>query len=325
MLAVAACRPEFQLKNLTTNEALYTASLNEFQHKRWDNAVSGFEKLTTDLSARDSLLPRSYWYLASAHERLGEHLLAAQSFSRLVESFPEDSLADDAALESSRAYRRLWRKPQLDPMYGETAIASYNTLIGLYPTSPLIPVAQKEIAELENWLAIKDYDAGMYYFRQEVLRLRHDLFQGRADEVRDVADGARCGAAAGRVVQGGPLSRRRRRAVRADPRAVPERSGRAARCATASPSLAAAKPDSIPPAAGQASAARALSLRIGLLGGSFDPPHNGHLLAAGDAFDALSLDRVDLHPGRGPATQGREGRGDRGAAAEHGASARRGR
>jgi nicotinate-nucleotide adenylyltransferase len=37
-------------------------------------------------------------------------------------------------------------------------------------------------------------------------------------------------------------------------------------------------------------------LRIGLLGGSFDPPHNGHLLAAGDAFDALSLDRLIFVP-----------------------------
>jgi nicotinate-nucleotide adenylyltransferase len=33
-------------------------------------------------------------------------------------------------------------------------------------------------------------------------------------------------------------------------------------------------------------------MRIGLLGGSFDPPHNGHLLAAGDVYDALGLDRV---------------------------------
>ncbi|HEY4130345.1 MAG TPA: nicotinate-nucleotide adenylyltransferase [Gemmatimonadaceae bacterium] len=33
-------------------------------------------------------------------------------------------------------------------------------------------------------------------------------------------------------------------------------------------------------------------MRIGLLGGSFDPPHNGHLLAADDAFDALRLDRL---------------------------------
>jgi nicotinate-nucleotide adenylyltransferase len=37
-------------------------------------------------------------------------------------------------------------------------------------------------------------------------------------------------------------------------------------------------------------------MRIGLLGGSFDPPHNGHLLAADDAFDALALDRVVFIP-----------------------------
>jgi outer membrane assembly lipoprotein YfiO len=167
IVAAAACRPEFQLKNLTSNEALWTASLNEYQHKHWDNAITGFEKLTTDLPARDTLLPRSYWYLASAHQHQDELLLAAQSFSRLVESFPDDSLADDAALEAARSYSRLWRKPQLDPMYGETALASYNTLIGLYPTSPLIPVAQREIAGLENKFAIKDYDAGMYYFRRK--------------------------------------------------------------------------------------------------------------------------------------------------------------
>src|SRR5690349_12170239 len=167
MVSAAACRPDFQLKNFTSNEALYNASLREFQRRKWDNAVSGFEKLTTDLSARDSLLPRSYWYLAWAHEHLGEHLLAAQSFNRLVESFPEDSLADDGALEAARSYRKMWRKPQLDPQYGEMAVSQYNTLIGLYPTSTLIPTAQKEIGDLENWFAIKEYDAGMYYFRRK--------------------------------------------------------------------------------------------------------------------------------------------------------------
>jgi nicotinate-nucleotide adenylyltransferase len=32
--------------------------------------------------------------------------------------------------------------------------------------------------------------------------------------------------------------------------------------------------------------------RIGLFGGSFDPPHIGHVLAVSDAIDALQLDRV---------------------------------
>ena len=167
MLIVAACHPEFSLKDFTSNEALYAASFKEYQHHKWDNAITGFEKLTTDLPARDTLLPRSYWYLASAHQHDSEYLLAAQSYSRILESFPDDSLADDAGLESARSYARLWRRPQLDPQYGETAIASYNTLIGLYPNSPVVKTAEREIADLENRLAIKDFEAGDYYFRKK--------------------------------------------------------------------------------------------------------------------------------------------------------------
>jgi outer membrane assembly lipoprotein YfiO len=163
----AACHPDFQLKSYKTNEQLFRAGLREFDRHKWDNAIAAFEKLTLDLPARDSLLPRSYWYLATSHERQGEHLLAAQSYSKLVESFPDDTLSDDAALEAARSYWHLWRKPSLDATYGQTALATYNTLIGLYPTSPIIPQAQKEVADLENWFAIKDYDAGMFYFRRK--------------------------------------------------------------------------------------------------------------------------------------------------------------
>src|SRR5688572_14692391 len=113
--AVTACRGSFRVNQFPSNEALYTAGVSEFQRKRWSNAIAAFEKLTTDLPARDTLLPRSFWYLASAHSRQREHLLAAQSFERLFESFPDDTLADDAAMEAARSYKRLWQKPPLDP------------------------------------------------------------------------------------------------------------------------------------------------------------------------------------------------------------------
>lgn len=37
-------------------------------------------------------------------------------------------------------------------------------------------------------------------------------------------------------------------------------------------------------------------MRLGLFGGSFDPPHVGHLLVASDAFEALELDRIVFVP-----------------------------
>lgn len=36
--------------------------------------------------------------------------------------------------------------------------------------------------------------------------------------------------------------------------------------------------------------------RVGILGGTFDPPHNGHLLLAQDAIDALELSELILVP-----------------------------
>jgi nicotinate-nucleotide adenylyltransferase len=37
-------------------------------------------------------------------------------------------------------------------------------------------------------------------------------------------------------------------------------------------------------------------VRLAVLGGTFDPPHLGHLLAASDAFEALALDRLLFIP-----------------------------
>jgi outer membrane protein assembly factor BamD len=157
----------FQPASYTTNESLYRASLEQFERGKWGNAIAGFEKLTLELPARDSLLPRSYWYLAKAHAGNREHLLAAQGFIRLTESFPEDSLADDALLESGREYARMWRRPVLDPQYGLLAISTLNSLAALYPSSPLIPEAQREVERLTEWLATKDYQTGMFYMRRK--------------------------------------------------------------------------------------------------------------------------------------------------------------
>lgn len=146
--------------------ALYTASLRELHRHNWDNAAKGFEQLTRELPARDTLLPRSYYYLGVAQDRNGDHLLAAQSFTRLADAFPEDTLADRALLAGGLAYARMWRKPELDPEYGQTAQSTLQNLLALYPDSRSAARARAELAHLDQMFAEKDLGVGEHYLRR---------------------------------------------------------------------------------------------------------------------------------------------------------------
>jgi outer membrane protein assembly factor BamD len=162
-----ACAHGFKVNQYKTNESLFTAARREFDRHKWDHAVTAFEKLTLELPARDTLLPLAHWYLAKAYAGRREHLLAAQAYNRLAESFATDTLADDALFEAAREYQRMWRKPQLDPQYGDQALSGYQTLLGLYPDTDLKDRATKEMERLQEWFAAKDYESGMYYFRRK--------------------------------------------------------------------------------------------------------------------------------------------------------------
>jgi len=164
-LAAAACGRAFQPQNIKPPESLYKETMRRYDHKRWDDAVAGFERLTIDLPARDTLLPRAHYYLAKSHYNRKEYLLAAQSFGRVSESFPDDTLADDALFEAGASYQRLWRKPVLDAEYGQSALSTYRTLLALYPNSPMRSRAEQQIQTLEEWMATKDYETGLHYMR----------------------------------------------------------------------------------------------------------------------------------------------------------------
>jgi len=167
LLAVGACAPSFKLSKFKTNPALYAAAMRQYKEKHWDNAIQAFERLTLDLPARDTLLPFAYWYLAAAHANKGEHLLAAQGYARLNQTFPDDSLADDAMLAEAAQYTKMWRKPALDSQYGLTALATYRSMLELYPDSPLAPQAQQGVQRMLEWLATKDYLTGLHYVRRK--------------------------------------------------------------------------------------------------------------------------------------------------------------
>lgn len=167
LLALGACMRTFNLRQFPDNEALYVAGVQQLQQKKWDYAVQIFEKLTLELPARDTLLPSAHYHLAEAYSSRGEHLLAAQSYSRLAESFATDTLADDALYRAGREYQALWRRPTLDPLYGGEAAATFELMLGLYPDSEWKDSSTKQLGVLQEWFATKDYESGMHYMRRK--------------------------------------------------------------------------------------------------------------------------------------------------------------
>lgn len=163
--AVAGCSKGFKPQDFATPEALFKASLQEFERKKWDNAQVGFERLTNDLSSRDPLLAPAYFYLALTHERKHEYLLAAQAFERVTDGFPDDTLAPTAMLGSGRSYQSIWRRPSLDPEQGQKAASVLRALLSSYPDSKEVEEAKQRIATLEEWFAQKDYETGVHYIR----------------------------------------------------------------------------------------------------------------------------------------------------------------
>ncbi len=167
LVAAAACFRPFNVRNYPSAASLFGAGMQNYEKGKYANAILAFERLTFDLPTRDTLLPRAHWWLGQARRANDERLLAAQSFNRLAEQFPNDSLADDAMYMAGMSYREMWRRPTLDPQYGILAQSQFRLVQGVFPDSPFADSAQKQLSELEEWFAAKDFETAMHYVRRK--------------------------------------------------------------------------------------------------------------------------------------------------------------
>ena len=88
----------------------------------------------------------------------------------------------------------MWRRPELDPTYGQSAYATYQEVLSRYPGTESAKTADLRIKDIENRFAIKEYKAALYYIRfkaldSAILYLRNIIATWpRAETVPDALD-----------------------------------------------------------------------------------------------------------------------------------------
>ena len=135
------------------------------RHGKWTDASKLLERVLLELAPGDPRIARAHYYLGEAHFGQGQHLEAAREFRKASDETPNDPIAPEALLRLGDVYADLWRRPELDPTYGQTALATYQELLNRYPGTPAAERAQLRISELNERFAYKAYKAAVFYFR----------------------------------------------------------------------------------------------------------------------------------------------------------------
>lgn len=146
-------------------DSLWRVTQQQVRQGRWGKVSTQLERLTLEFPPGDGRITQARFYLGEAQFAMGDQLAAAREFRRVSDETPNDQLAPVALLRAGDAYADLWRKPELDPTYAQTALSTYQELVNRYPASDAATRARAQIDYLQGRFAFKQYRAALYYFR----------------------------------------------------------------------------------------------------------------------------------------------------------------
>jgi outer membrane protein assembly factor BamD len=176
--AIACGSGEYDFSGYVTPQAVYDSSMAAYRVGDCDFAEAGFKQVALSYPARDERQADARFYTAECLFNRRQLLEAARVFRRITDEFPRHRLAPDALLRTGDAYAEMWKTPDLDPTYGETAVATYQELMQRFRGTPAADRARLRIAQMESWMAGKEFKSGTYYIRMRAYDSAIIYFRG---------------------------------------------------------------------------------------------------------------------------------------------------
>jgi outer membrane protein assembly factor BamD len=146
-------------------DSLWRRAQHAVRHGKWHDALKYLDRLLLEFTPGDPRVPQAHFFEGEAQFATGSHLQAVREFRKVSDDTPNDPLAPEALLRAGDVYADLWRKPELDPSYGQTALSTYQELLNRYPGGDEAKRAEERIKDLQERFAIKEYKAALYYMR----------------------------------------------------------------------------------------------------------------------------------------------------------------
>jgi outer membrane protein assembly factor BamD len=148
-----------------TIDSLWRQAEQAIRLGKWGDAEKLLDRTVLEFAPGDPRVGRAHFLLGEARFAQNRQLEAAREFRRASDDSPNDPIAPEALLRLGDVYADLWRRPELDPSYGQTALATYQELLNRYPAASAAKRGQQRVLELNERFASKTYKAALFYFR----------------------------------------------------------------------------------------------------------------------------------------------------------------
>jgi outer membrane protein assembly factor BamD len=114
-------------------DSLWAVAEKRFRMGSWAEAGEALERVNLEMLPTDPRRTRMHFLLAESLFQQGDYIQAAREFRHVSDDTPGDPLAPDALLRAGDSFAALWRRPELDPTYGQTAMSTYTEVTTRFP------------------------------------------------------------------------------------------------------------------------------------------------------------------------------------------------
>ena len=195
-------------------DSTWQKGLKDFRQGAYRSASEAFQRALLEFAPGDPRIPEAHFYLGESYFGSGSQLQAVREFRKVSDDFPSNPLAPDALYRAGDAYSTLWRKPPLDPTYGQSAMATYTELLNRYPDSPARVQGAGAAHRAGEQVCLQGMGNREILPAEQAVRVGHSLHEGARGCLPEHAVGAAGADAAGVDLYEAGIRGGRRRDVR---------------------------------------------------------------------------------------------------------------